>query len=240
MAGPCAVESFDQLAAAADAAAAAGARILRGGAFKPRTSPYSFRGLGEPALRWLHDIAAARDLAVVTEVMTPELVPLVAEYADMLQIGSRSIQNFPLLDAVGRAGRPVLLKRGMMSTLDELLASAEYILSAGNPDVILCERGIRTFEPQTRNTFDVVSVPLLKRLSHLPVVADPSHATGQADLVLPAARAAVAAGADGLLIEVHPDPANALSDGPQALLPSDLAELATSCGAVARAIGRAF
>lgn len=238
MAGPCAVESREQTFGAAAAVAARGARMLRGGAFKPRTSPYAFQGLREEGLHILRDAADAHDLKVVTEVMAPEHVPLVAEYADVLQIGSRSCQNFPLLEAVGQSTRPVLLKRGMMNTIDELLAAAEYVLDAGNPNVILCERGIRTFETRTRNTFDVVAVPLLKSLSHLPVVADPSHGTGHSDLVIPAARAAVAAGADGLLVEVHQDPDAALSDGHQALLPDQLAVLSEECGAVARALGR--
>lgn len=238
MAGPCAVETEDQVMRAAEAVAAAGARVLRGGAFKPRTSPYAFRGLGEDGLRLLRAAGDAFGLKVVTEVLSPDAVPLVSEYADMLQIGSRSVQNFPLLDAVGGATRPVLLKRGMMSTIDEFLLSAEYVLAGGNPDVVLCERGIRTFEGRTRNTFDVVAVPLLKSLTHLPVVADPSHGTGRSDLVLPAARAAVAAGADGLLVEVHPEPTEALSDGHQALVPAAFRELAASCAEVARAIGR--
>lgn len=237
-AGPCAVESRDQLRRSAEAACAGGATLLRGGAFKPRTSPYSFQGLGEEALKLLREIGTEFGLAIVTEVMAPEQVPLVASYADILQIGSRSIQNFPLLEAVGKVRRPVLLKRGMMSEIDEFLASAEYILTRGNPEVILCERGIRTFERRTRNTFDVVAIPLLKELTHLPVFADPSHATGKASLVGPAAKAAVAAGADGLLIEIHPDPAAALSDGPQALRPDEFQRLCRELAPIALAVGR--
>ena len=239
-AGPCAVESRDQLRRAAEAAVASGARLLRGGAFKPRTSPYSFQGLGVEGLHLLRETADEFGLAVVTEVMSPEQVTEVAALADMLQIGSRSIQNFPLLDAVGRQAKPVLLKRGMMSTIDEFLGSADYILSRGNPHVVLCERGIRTFDRAVRNTFDVVAIPLLKQLTHLPVIADPSHATGQASLVRPAARAAAAAGADGLIIEVHPDPARALSDGPQALRPAELLALATELRAMLPAFGRSL
>jgi len=238
MAGPCAVEEGDPTLRAAEAVASAGARMLRGGAFKPRTSPYAFQGLKEDGLKILRHAADAHGLKVVTEVMAPEHVSLVAEYADMLQIGSRSCQNFPLLEAVGQSARPVLLKRGMMNTIDELLLAAEYVVSAGNPNVVLCERGIRTFETRTRNTFDVVAVPLLQSMTHLPVVADPSHGTGQADLVRPAARAAVAAGTDGLLIEVHPDPDQALSDGHQALLPANFRTLMEECRSVARAVGR--
>jgi 3-deoxy-7-phosphoheptulonate synthase len=238
VAGPCAVETRDQLLFAAEAAAEAGARVLRGGAFKPRTSPYAFQGLGEAGLELLREVADRLDLAVVTEVMSADLIPLVSAYADMLQIGSRSIQNFPLLEAVGRADRPVLLKRGMMSTVDEFLSAAEYVLKAGNSRVVLCERGIRTFETRTRNTFDVVAIPLLKSLTHLPVIADPSHATGHKHLVAPAALAAVAAGADGLLVEVHGDPSSALCDGPQALLPEEFRLLARACRRVAEAVGR--
>jgi 3-deoxy-7-phosphoheptulonate synthase len=237
-AGPCAVESRDQLRRAAEAVVEAGAPLLRGGAFKPRTSPYAFQGLGEEGLVLLRETADEFGLSVVTEVMAPEQVDLVARYADMLQIGSRSIQNFPLLDAAGRSRRPVLLKRGMMSTLDEFLAAADYILSRGNPDVVLCERGIRTFDRHLRNTFDVASIVLLRQLSHLPVIGDPSHATGRASVVPAAARAAVAAGADGILVEVHPEPSRALSDGAQALTPPAFQVLALELRAVAKAIGR--
>ena len=238
MAGPCAVEGYAELLEAAHAAKNAGAHMLRGGAFKPRTSPYSFQGLGEEGLRYL---AAAREetgLSVVTEVMAPEQVPLVTTYADILQIGARNMQNYALLHAVGEAQRPVLLKRGMMSTVEELLMSAEYILSHGNDRVMLCERGIRTFEPYTRNTLDINAVPLLKQLSHLPVIVDPSHGTGKWELVAAVSKAAVAAGADGLIIEVHPHPSRALSDGAQSLKPEAFARFMTELQAVARAVGR--
>jgi 3-deoxy-7-phosphoheptulonate synthase len=238
MAGPCAVESRDQLLEAARAVKEAGAHVLRGGVFKPRTSPYSFQGLGEEGLRLL---AKARDeigLPVITEVMDPQQVPLVTTYADILQIGARNMQNYTLLHAVGQAQRPVLLKRGMMSTIEELLMAAEYILSHGNDRIILCERGIRTFEKYTRNTLDISAVPLLKQLSHLPVIVDPSHATGKRELVGPVSQAAVAAGADGLLIEVHPHPEEALSDGAQSLEPDRFARLMRRLQPVAEAVGR--
>ncbi len=238
MAGPCSVESRDQLMRTAWAVKQAGASVLRGGAFKARTSPYSFRGLGEEGLKLLAEARSATGLLIVTEVMSPEQVSLVARYADVLQIGARNMQNFELLDAVGRARRPVLLKRGMMSTIEELLLSSEYILSNGNTDVILCERGIRTFETYTRNTLDVGAIPLLKELSHLPVIADPSHATGKASLVAAVSRAAIAAGADGLLIEVHPDPAAALSDGPQSITPQQFERLMQGAREIAQAVGR--
>jgi len=238
IAGPCAVESWEQLAAAASAARTAGARLLRGGAFKPRTSPYAFQGLGEEGLRLLARARAATGLPVVTEVMTAGAVAMVAEYADALQIGARNMQNTDLLRACGRAGRPVLLKRGPAATVEELLLAAEYVLEAGNPRVILCERGIRTFEPATRNTLDLSAVALLRELTHLPVIADPSHGTGRRDLVVPMALAAIAAGADGLLVEVHPDPDQALSDGPQSLTPAQLQDLVTRARAVAGAVGR--
>jgi 3-deoxy-7-phosphoheptulonate synthase len=238
MAGPCAVEGREQLLQTARAVKEAGAKVLRGGAFKPRTSPYSFQGLGELGLKLLAEAREQTGLLVVTEVMEPDLVPLVSAYADILQIGARSMQNYALLHAVGDAQKPVLLKRGMMSTIEELLMSAEYILSHGNNRVMLCERGIRTFEPYTRNTLDVSAVPLLKQLSHLPVIADPSHGTGKWELVEPVTRAAVAAGADGLLIEVHPDPTEALSDGAQSLKPERFATLMKHLGPVAEAVGR--
>lgn len=236
--GPCAVEDEGQILAAARAVKAAGAAMLRGGAWKPRTSPYDFQGLGEAGLELL---AAARDetgLPVVTEVLDPRDVAKVADAVDMLQIGSRSVQNFPLLREVGASGMPVLLKRGMMTTVAEWLSAAEYVLAAGNDRVVLCERGIRTFEPALRNTLDVGSVAVLKQRTHLPVIVDPSHAAGEAPFVAALARAAVAAGADGLLIETHPDPDNARSDGDQSLTPDQFAELATGCRAVARAVGR--
>jgi 3-deoxy-7-phosphoheptulonate synthase len=238
MAGPCAVESREQLQAATEAVAAVGVRVLRGGAFKPRTSPYSFQGLGEKGLLMLREVADEFGMAVVSEVLSPEDVPLVAEYADMLQIGTRNMANFSLLRVAGNADRPVLLKRGLGATLDELLLAAEYILSQGNEKVAVCERGIRSFEPSTRFTLDINAVPVLKRLSSLPVVVDPSHGTGRAALVTPVARAAVAAGADGLLVEVHPNPPEALSDGAQALTPTAFAELMEDVRRVAEAIGR--
>ncbi len=238
MAGPCAVESREQLLETAWAVKEAGAHILRGGAFKPRTSPYSFQGLGEEGLKLLAEAREATGLPVVTEVMDVQTVPLVAAYADILQIGARNTQNFPLLQAVGQTQKPVLLKRGMMSTVEEWLMAAEYILAQGNDRVILCERGIRTFEPYTRNTLDISAVPLVKQLSHLPVVVDPSHSTGKWELVEPVSRAAVAAGADGLIIEVHPHPEKALSDGAQSLTPARFAALMASLWPVAGAVGR--
>ena len=238
MAGPCAVESLDQMLETARAVKDSGAKMLRGGAFKPRTSPYSFQGLGEEGLRILAKARQETGLGVVTEVMDPELVPLVTTYADILQVGARSMQNFALLHAVGKAQRPVLLKRGMMSTVEELLMAAEYILSHGNNRVILCERGIRTFEPYTRNTLDISAVPLLKQLSHLPVIVDPSHAAGKWELVEPVSRAAIAAGADGLIVEVHAHPEEALSDGAQSLKPKRFASLMQSLKPIAKAVGR--
>ncbi len=238
MAGPCAVESREQLLETAHVVKDAGAKVLRGGAYKPRTSPYSFQGLGEEGLKLLAEAREETGLLVVTEVMEPDLVPLVSSYADILQIGARSMQNYALLHAVGEAQKPVMLKRGMMSTMEELLMSAEYILSHGNNRVMLCERGIRTFEPYTRNTLDVSAVPMLKQLSHLPVIADPSHGTGKWELVEPVTRAAVAAGADGILIEVHPHPAEAMSDGAQSLKPERFATLMSHLGPIAEAVGR--
>ena len=238
MAGPCTVESREQLLEAARAVQAAGATVLRGGAFKPRSSPYSFQGLGLEGLKLLAEARAETGLLVVTEVLSPDAVPLVSTYADILQVGARNMQNFALLHAVGASQKPVILKRGMMSTMEELLMSAEYILSHGNDRLILCERGIRTFETYTRNTIDINAVPLLKQLSHLPVLLDPSHGTGQRSLVGPVARAAVAAGADGLLIEVHPHPDEALVDGAQSLSPDGFAGLMGELRAVAEAVGR--
>ncbi len=232
MAGPCSVESRSQLLETAHAVKEAGAHMLRGGAYKPRTSPYSFQGLGLKGLEILAEAREAYDLPVVTEVMSPDLVTLVAEYADMLQIGARNMQNYALLHAVGKVNRPVLLKRGMMSTIQELLMSAEYILSSGNMQVAVCERGIRTFETYTRNTADINAIPALKQLTHLPVVGDPSHGTGKWDLVTPVARAMVAAGADGLIIEVHPRPEEALSDGAQSLRPENFARLVREVQAI--------
>ena len=216
----------------------AGAHVLRGGAFKPRTSPYSFQGMGEKGLKLLAQARRETGLPIVTEVMEPQTVPLVTTYANILQIGARNMQNYALLHAVGEAQRPVLLKRGMMSTIEELLMAAEYILSHGNNRVILCERGIRTFETYTRNTLDISAVPMLKQLTHLPVIVDPSHGTGKWELVEPMARAAVAAGADGLMIEVHPHPEEALSDGAQSLKPERFAALMESLRPIAEAVGR--
>ncbi|HDN79034.1 MAG TPA: 3-deoxy-7-phosphoheptulonate synthase [Chloroflexi bacterium] len=238
MAGPCAVESREQLLQTARAVKAAGAHILRGGAFKPRTSPYSFQGLGLRGLELLAEAKAETGLPVVTEVMSPQEVPLVARYADILQIGTRNMQNYRLLEAVGQTSKPVLLKRGLMSTIEELLMAAEYILIQGNHKVMLCERGIRTFETYTRNTLDLSAVPLLKQLTHLPVIVDPSHGTGKWELVGPMAKAAIAAGSDGLLIEVHPRPEEALSDGGQSLKPDKFAELMEELRRVAEAVGR--
>ena len=238
IAGPCAVESEEQVLSAARAVKAGGATILRGGAFKPRTSPYSFRGLQMEGLRLLAMAGAETNLPVVTEVMDARHLPAVVACADILQIGSRNMQNFTLLEEVGRCGLPVLLKRGMSATLAEYLQAAEYILSAGNSRVILCERGIRTFETSTRNTLDLNAVPMLKRHTHLPVLVDPSHGTGQAWMVPPLACAAVAAGADGLLVEVHCNPSHALSDGAHALTPDAFAAMMRQVAAVARALGR--
>jgi 3-deoxy-7-phosphoheptulonate synthase len=238
IAGPCAVESREVTLETARAVRAAGGAALRGGAFKPRTSPYTFRGMGEQGLEILAEARAVSGLPVVTEVLAPGDVEAVAGIADCLQIGARNMQNYSLLDAVGEQSKPVLLKRGMSATIEELLLSAEYVLAKGNRNVILCERGIRTFERYTRNTFDVSAIPLLKRLSHLPVVADPSHGTGKWYLVAPVALAAVAAGADGLLLEVHPSPDHALSDGFQSLSFDNFRALMAAVPHVARAVGR--
>jgi 3-deoxy-7-phosphoheptulonate synthase len=237
MAGPCAVESEEQTMECARRVKKAGAVILRGGAFKPRSSPYAFQGLGRRGLEILAEARKETGLPVITEVMTVEDVPLVAEFADILQIGARNSQNFNLLDACGKQEKPVLLKRGISGTIEELLLSAEYILSRGNPNVILCERGIRTFEKATRNTLDISAVPVLKKLSHLPVVIDPSHATGVREYVAPLAKAAAAVGADGVLIEVHPHPEKALCDGPQSLTPEMLETLIHDLKAVTKAVG---
>ncbi len=238
MAGPCAVESRAQLLETAWAVKEAGAHILRGGAFKPRSSPYSFQGMGETGLQILVEAREQTGMPIVTEVMAPEQVPLVAQYADILQIGARNMQNYALLHAVGEANRPAFLKRGMMSTIEEWLMSAEYILSHGNYQVMLCERGIRTFERYTRNTLDINAIPVVKQLSHLPVIGDPSHGTGKWDLIAPTAKACIAAGADGLMIEVHPHPADALSDGAQSLKPDRFAQLVRELKLVAQAVGR--
>ncbi|MBC7235880.1 MAG: 3-deoxy-7-phosphoheptulonate synthase [Chloroflexi bacterium] len=238
IAGPCAVEDREQLMETAYALKEMGVHILRGGAFKPRTSPYSFQGLGERGLELLAEAKAETGLAIVTEAMAPQQVPLVCEVADIVQVGARNMQNFSLLHAVGEAGKPVLLKRGMMATMEELLMAAEYVLSHGNYRVMLCERGIRTFETYTRNTLDISAVPVLKQFTHLPVFIDPSHATGNWEWVTPLARAAVAAGADGLIIEVHPHPDKALSDGAQSLRLDRFAELVEEVRAVAQAVHR--
>ncbi|HET7274944.1 MAG TPA: 3-deoxy-7-phosphoheptulonate synthase [Longimicrobiaceae bacterium] len=238
IAGPCSVEGAEMLHETATAVRAAGARYLRGGAFKPRSSPYAFQGLGLEALRMLAAVRAETGMPIVTEVMDTRDVELVAEHADILQIGARNMQNFSLLSEVGRVQRPILLKRGLSATIKELLMAAEYVMAQGNRDVILCERGIRTFETATRNTFDVAAIPVLKAETHLPVVVDPSHAGGRADLVAPLAFAAVAAGADGLIIEVHPCPEQALSDGDQSLAPDAFAELMRRLRPFAEAAGR--
>jgi 3-deoxy-7-phosphoheptulonate synthase len=238
IAGPCAVESHQQLAASAAMAKAGGAVALRGGAYKPRSSPYSFQGLGDEGLRIMAKVRAESGLPVVTEVVSAETVELVAEHADVLQIGARNAQNFTLLKAVGQAGRPVLLKRGFGCTVDEWLQAAEYVLAAGNPDVVLCERGIRTFEPATRFTLDLGAVAVVKHISHLPVIVDPSHGTGHRHLVKPLALAAAAVGADGLLVDIHPDPATALCDGKQALDQERWLDLAGALRGVLGGLGR--
>jgi len=238
MAGPCSVEGEEQMEASAAAVAASGAQILRGGAFKPRSSPYSFQGLGEEGLRMMRGAADRHGLKVVTEVMTESQVELVGQYTDVFQLGARNMQNFSLLKEVGRAGLPVFLKRGMSATIEEWLMSAEYILAEGNPDVILCERGIRTFETATRNTLDLSAVPVVKQLSHLPIIVDPSHGVGIRDKIAPMALAAIACGADGLMIETHPNPPVALSDGPQSLYLDAFAALMVQARRVAEAVGR--
>ncbi len=238
IAGPCSVESEEQILLAAEQVKAAGATGLRGGAFKPRTSPYAFQGMKEEGLKLLALAREKTGLAIVTEVMTPQHVDLVAKYTDVLQIGARNMQNFNLLKELGKLRMPVLLKRGIAATVEELLLSAEYIMSGGNYEVILCERGIRTFETYTRNTMDISAIPVVKKLSHLPIVADPSHGTGRRDLVLPMARAAVAAGADGLLVEVHHDPDHALSDGAQTLRPEQFSAMMHQSRIIASAVGR--
>jgi 3-deoxy-7-phosphoheptulonate synthase len=238
MAGPCSVEGEAQVFTIAKAVAGAGAMVLRGGAYKPRTSPYAFQGLGEEGLKLLRRAADAYGLAVVSEVMEPQLVGLLARYADILQIGARNMQNYALLREVGHADKPVLLKRGLSSTIEEWLLSAEHVMAQGNRQVILCERGIRTFETYTRNTLDLTAVPVVKELSHLPVIVDPSHGTGIRDKVAPMARAAIAAGADGLLVEVHHDPERALSDGAQSLRTEQFAELVGQIRTIADVVGR--
>jgi len=237
-AGPCAVESAEQIMEIAEKVATAGAKLLRGGAFKPRSSPYSFQGLGEDGLKMMRDAAERFGLLVVSEVMDPSQIEIMLPYVDVLQVGARNMQNYHLLRGLGEVDKPVLLKRGMSATIEELLLSAEYIMSGGNYKVILCERGIRTFETALRNTFDIAAIPVLKSLSHLPVFADPSHGTGKRDKVIPMSRAAIAAGADGLIIEVHPDPERALSDGVQSLYPDQFAQLMKEIRAVAAAVER--
>ena len=238
MAGPCAVESEAQIIGIATRLRQGGATILRGGAFKPRTSPYSFQGLGEEGLRLLAKAREETGMAIVTEALDAAGVDLVAEHADIVQIGARNMQNYPLLRRAGRAGKPVLLKRGLSATIDELLLAAEYLLAEGNPDVILCERGVRSFDNHTRNLLDLTAIPVVKGLSHLPIIADPSHGTGLRAKVIPMARAAVAAGADGLMVEVHPDPPRAMSDGAQSLYPEQFEELMEQIRVIARSIGR--
>jgi len=240
MAGPCSAETDAQVEAAAAAVKRAGAKILRGGAFKPRSSPYSFQGLGEPGLVMLRDAADRHDLKLISEVMDISQIELVGKYADIFQVGARNMQNFTLLRELGRVRKPVLLKRGISATIEEWLLSAEYILAGGNNDVILCERGIRTFETATRNTFDISAIPVVKKLSHLPVVADPSHGAGRRDMVAPMARAAVAAGSDGLIIEVHNDPDHAWSDGAQSMFPLQFDRLMAELRIIAPAIGRSI
>ena len=240
MAGPCTVESEKQLMTTAEAVRKEGAVILRGGAFKPSTSPYGFRGMGEEGLKLLANARSEFGMAVITEVMTPSDVPMVCEYADILQIGTRNMQNYMLLDEVGRTNKPVVLKRGMSATIEEWLLAAEYILAQGNRNVILCERGIRTFEKITRNTMDISAIPLIKRLSHLPIISDPSQGTGRRDLVAPMSLAALAAGTDGLLIEVHPNPDEALKDGAQSLTIDQFQSLMPQVQAVTQAVGRSI
>ncbi len=240
MAGPCSAETDEQCQATAAAVRKAGAKIFRGGAFKPRSSPYSFQGLGEEGLRMLRDAAKANDMLLVTEVMDANQIDLIGKYADIYQVGARNMQNFSLLKELGIARKPVLLKRGLSATIEEWVMSAEYILAGGNNDVILCERGIRTFETATRNTFDLSAIPVVKKMSHLPVVADPSHGAGRRDMVVPMARAAVAAGADALIIEVHNDPDHAWSDGAQSMFPAAFDRLMAELRIIAPAIGRSI
>ncbi len=238
MAGPCSIESEEQIFTLAEIVAKSGAKILRGGAFKPRTSPYAFQGMGEEGLKLIRMAADAHNLLVITEVMENAQIDLIGKYTDIFQIGARNMQNFSLLKELGKTNIPIMLKRGLSATIEEWLMSAEYILSNGNKQIMLCERGIRTFETATRNTFDLSAIPVLQKKSHLPVVADPSHATGLRDKVLPMARAAVAAGADALMVEVHHEPEKALSDGPQALLPEQFFELMKQIRLIAEVIGR--
>lgn len=238
IAGPCAVETHEQVMASADMVKELGGKILRGGAYKPRTSPYSFQGLGEEGLKMLDEARKRTGLPIVTEVLDPRDVKVVASYADMLQIGARNMQNFLLLSEVGATGKPVMLKRAFGATIEETLMAAEYIAKTGNSQIVLCERGIRTFETYTRNTIDIAAIPAFKKLSHLPVIVDPSHGTGKRDLIAPVSRASIAAGADGLMIEIHPNPEEALCDGPQALTSEDFKELLAQLKTLAGAMGR--
>ncbi len=238
MAGPCSVESREQIETVADIVANSGAQVMRGGAFKPRSSPYSFQGMGEEGLKIMRAAADRRGLLVVSEVMDQTQISLLTQYSDILQIGARNMQNFNLLREIGKTRKPVLLKLGIAATIEELLLAAEYIMSGGNYEVILCERGIRTFETYTRNTMDIAAIPVVKKLSHLPIIGDPSHGTGRRDMVIAMARAAVAAGADGLIVEVHPDPDKAASDGAQTLTPSQFADMMTQIRAISTAVGR--
>ncbi len=238
MAGPCSVESAEQVASVAKSVSTSGARILRGGAFKPRTSPYSFQGYGEEALKWMRAAADANGMAVISEVVDPRQIEMMMRYVDCLQVGARNMQNFELLKELGRVRKPVLLKRGLSATIEEWLLSAEYVLAGGNGQVVLCERGIRTFETYTRNTLDISAIPVVKKRSHLPIVVDPSHGTGRREKVIPMARAAVAAGADGLIIEVHNNPEKALSDGPQSLYPEQFDRLMGELRIIAPVLGR--
>lgn len=238
MAGPCSIENEQQIEMAAEIAAKGGAKVIRGGAFKPRSSPYSFQGMGEEGLKLIRKAADRHNLLVVSEVMDQSQLPLMLDYVDLLQVGARNMQNFNLLRAVGNTRKPVVLKRGMSASIEELLLSAEYILAGGNYDVILCERGIRTFETATRNTMDISAIPVVKRLSHLPILGDPSHGTGRREYVAPLARASVAAGADGILVEVHHDPDRAASDGAQTLKPEQFEEMMRQCKLIATAVGR--
>ena len=240
MAGPCSIENEQQIEMAAEIAAKGGAKVIRGGAFKPRSSPYSFQGMGEDGLKLIRKAADRHGLLVISEVMDQSQLPLMLDYVDILQIGARNMQNFNLLRAVGNTRKPTVLKRGMAASIEDLLLSAEYILSGGNYDVILCERGIRTFETATRNTMDISAIPVVKRLSHLPILGDPSHGTGRREYVVPLARASVAAGADGLLVEVHHDPDRAASDGAQTLKPEQFEEMMRQCKLIAGALGRSM
>jgi 3-deoxy-7-phosphoheptulonate synthase len=240
IAGPCSIENEDQINLLAEVVVKEGGKILRGGAFKPRTSPYSFQGLGEKGLKMMRKAADKNNLLIITEVMQIEHISLIEQYTDIFQVGARNMQNFPLLSELGKVSKPVMLKRGLAATIEEWLMSAEYILSKGNKEVFLCERGIRTFETYSRNTFDLSAIPVVHKKSHLPIAADPSHATGYRDQVVPMARAAVAAGADAIMVEIHHDPDNALSDGPQSLLPDQYGKMMKELKTIAKAIGRSI